>query len=243
MQEAHHPRQNRLLEALPAASFDTLSMDLQLVPMLLGDMLYEPGKPLTHAYFPTTAVVSLHYVTLSGASAETSAVGHEGVFGIPLFMGGGTTTGSAVVLAGGHGYRLERRALIREFDRAGPLRSALLRYTQAMITQLVQTAACYCHHTVEQQLSRWLLSAADRVSIGSELVMTQELVAGLLGVRRESITQAAGRLQELGYIRYRRGHISVLDHVGLQTCACECYGVVREEVRRLLAMHQPACIA
>jgi len=134
MQEAHDPHQNDLLEALPAASFDTLSMDLQLVPMLLGDMLYEPGKALTHAYFPTTAVVSLHYVTLSGASAETSAVGHEGVLGVPLFMGGGTTTGSAVVLAGGHGYRLERRALIREFDRAGPLRSALLHLVLPALT-------------------------------------------------------------------------------------------------------------
>ncbi|HMC16055.1 MAG TPA: Crp/Fnr family transcriptional regulator [Albitalea sp.] len=224
---------NQLLAALPAAAFDTLSMDLQLVPMLLGEMLYEAGAPLRHAYFPTTSVVSLHYVTASGASAETSAVGHEGMVGMPLFMGGGATPGSAVVTAGGHGYRLERRALMREFDRAGPLRSALLRYTQALITQLAQAAACYRHHSVEQQLSRWLLTAADRVPSG-ELVMTQELVAGLLGVRRESITQAASKLQELGYIRYRRGHISVLDHGGLQTCACECYAVVKKELGRLL---------
>jgi len=224
---------NQLLAALPAAAFDTLSKDLELVPMLLGDMLYDAGEPLQHAWFPTTSVVSLHYVTESGASAETSAVGHEGMVGIPLFMGGGATPGSAVITSGGHGLRLERRALMREFDRGGALRSALLRYTQALMTQLAQAAACYRHHSVEQQLSRWLLTAADRVPSG-ELVMTQELLAGLLGVRRESITQAAGRLQELGYIRYRRGHISVLDHGGLQTCACECYAVVKKELGRLL---------
>lgn len=225
---------NQLLAALPAAAFDTLSMDLELVPMLLGEMLYEAGEPLRHAYFPTTSVVSLHYVTESGASAETSAVGHEGMIGVPMFMGGGGTPGSAVVTSGGHGYRLERRSLMREFDRGGPLHRALLRYTQAQITQLAQAAACYRHHSVDQQLSRWLLAAADRVPTG-ELVMTQELLAGLLGVRRESITQAAGKLQDLGYIRYRRGHISVLDPRGLQACACECYAVVRTELDRLLS--------
>ena len=224
---------NQLLAALPAAAFDTLSMDLELVPMLLGEMLYEAGEPLRHAYFPTTSVVSLHYVTESGASAETAAVGHEGMIGVPMFMGGGTP-GSAVVTSGGHGYRLERRSLMREFDRGGPLHRALLRYTQAQITQLAQAAACYRHHSVDQQLSRWLLAAADRVPTG-ELVMTQELLAGLLGVRRESITQAAGKLQDLGYIRYRRGHISVLDQRGLQACACECYAVVRAELGRLLS--------
>jgi CRP-like cAMP-binding protein len=223
---------NQLLAALPAAALATLATDLELVPMLMGDMLYEAGEPLRHAWFPTTSVVSLHYVTESGASAETSAVGREGMIGIPLFMGGGRTLGSALVTAGGHGYRVEGRSLKREFDRGGALRSALLRYTQALITQLAQAAACYRHHSVEQQLSRWLLTAADRVPSG-ELVMTQELVAGLLGVRRESITQAAGRLQELGYIRYRRGHISVVDHVGLQSCACECYAVLRKELGRL----------
>jgi len=225
---------NRLLAVLPAAVFDTLAADLELVPMLLGDMLYEAGEPLRHAYFPTTSVVSLHYITESGASAETSAVGHEGMIGIPIFMSGGGTPGSAVVTSGGHGYRLERRALLREFERGGLLRRALLRYTQAQITQLVQAAACYRHHSVEQQLSRWLLAAADRVPSG-ELVMTQELLAGLLGVRRESITQAAGNLQGLGYISYRRGHISILDHGGLQTCACECYAVVKNELGRLLS--------
>jgi CRP-like cAMP-binding protein len=226
---------NRLLAALPAAALETLAMDLELVPMLLGDMLYDAGEPMRHAYFPTTSVVSLHYVTKSGASAETAAVGHEGMVGIPLFMSGGGTPGLAVVTASGHGYRLECRALMREFDRAGPLYGALLRYTQALITQLAQAVACYRHHSIEQQLSRWLLTAADRVPSG-ELVMTQELVAGLLGVRRESITQAAGKLQDLGHIRYRRGHISVLDHAGLQTCACECYGVVTKELSRLLPM-------
>jgi CRP-like cAMP-binding protein len=225
---------NQLLAALPAAAFDTLAMDLELVPMRLGEMLYEAGEPLRHAYFPATSVVSLHYITESGASAETSAVGHEGMVGIPMFMSGGGTPGSAVVTSGGQGYRLERGALMREFDRGGPLRSALLRYAQAQITQLVQAAACYRHHSVEQQLSRWLLAAADRVPSG-ELVMTQELLAGLLGVRRESITQAAGTLQGLGHIRYRRGHISILDHGGLQTCACECYAVVRNELGRLLS--------
>ena len=225
---------NQLLAALPAAALDTFSTDLELVPMLLGEMLYEAGEPLRHACFPTTSVVSLHYVTESGASAETSAVGHEGMIGVPMFMGGGGTPGSAVVTSGGHGYRLERRSLMREFDRGGPLHHALLRYAQAQITLLAQAAACYRHHSVDQQLSRWLLAAADRVPSG-ELVMTQELLAGLLGVRRESITQAAGKLQDLGYIRYRRGHISVLDQRGLQTCACECYAVVRAELGRLLS--------
>jgi CRP-like cAMP-binding protein len=224
---------NQLLAALPAAAFDTLSKDLEAMPMRLGDRLYDAGEPLRHAWFPTTSVVSLHYMTESGASAETSSVGHEGMVGIPLFMGGGRTPGSAVITSAGRGYRLEHRALMREFDRGGALRSALLRYTQALMTQLCQAAACYRHHSVEQQLSRWLLMAADRVP-SAELVMTQELVAGLLGVRRESITQAAGRLQDLGYIRYRRGHISVVDPAGLESCACECYAVLKKELSRLL---------
>ena len=232
MASKHHPNQNHLLAAIPAAEFDTLTADLELVPMLLGDMLYEPGRRLRHAYFPTTAVVSLHYVTTSGASAETTGVGHEGMVGISLFMGGDTTPSSAVVQSGGHGYRLERGLLNQAFDRCGPLQRALLRYTQALITQITQTAACYRHHSVEQQLSRWLLATADRLPDG-ELVMTQELAASLLGVRRESITQAAGKLQDDGYIRYRRGHITVLDAPGLQTRACECYAVVKTEMHRL----------
>ncbi len=229
----HNPNQNHVLATLPTAAFEPLAADLELVPMRLGDMLYEPGKHLQYAYFPTTAVVSLHYITAAGASAETTGVGHEGMIGISLFMGGRSTTGSAIVQTGGHGYRLDRRMLSLAFDQGGPLQRALLRYTQALIVQIAQTAACYRHHSVEQQLGRWLLSTADRLPEG-ELVMTQELVAGLLGVRRESVTDAAGRLRDAGYIRYRRGHISILDRVGLQTRACECYGVVKKELGRLM---------
>ena len=228
----HNPGQNRLLAVLTAAEVDALSDALQLVPMQVGQMLYEPGVHLRHAYFPTTAVVSLYYVTEAGESAETTGVGHEGVIGISLFMGGFTTTGSAVVQIGGHGYRLDGGSLNLAFDRGGPLKSALLRYTQALIMQVAQTAVCYRHHTVEQQLGRWLLSTADRLPVG-EFVMTQELVARLLGVRRESITAAAVSLRDQGYIRYRRGHISILDHIGLQSRACECYGVVKKELGRL----------
>lgn len=233
MSSHHKPDQNRLLAALPDADLEDLSPDLQLVPMLLGDTLYEPDVHQEHAYFPTTAVVSLHYITAAGESAETTGVGHEGMIGISLFMGGGSTTGAAVVQTGGHGYRLDRHALGLAFDKGGALQRGLLRYTQALMTQIAQTAACYRHHTVEQQLSRWLLATSDRLPVG-ELTMTQELVAGLLGVRRESITEAAGKLRDAGHIRYRRGHISILDPVELQTCACECYGVVKKELGRLL---------
>jgi CRP-like cAMP-binding protein len=229
----HSPAQNHLLAALPTAEFDGLAANLELVPMRLGDRVYESGECLRHAYFPTTSVVSLHCVTTSGESAETTGVGHEGVVGISLFMGGDTTPSSAVVQTGGHGYRLERRWLLQAFERAGPMHRSLLCYTQVLMAQISQTAVCYRHHSVEQQLSRWLLSTIDRVP-STELVVTQELIASLLGVRRESITQAARRLQELGFIRYRRGHICVVDHVGLETCACECYGVVKKEMRRLL---------
>jgi len=241
------PRQNDLLAALPADDLAKLAADLERVPMRLGDMLYEPGVLLRHAYFPATAVVSLHYVTASGASAETTGVGHEGVVGIPLFMGGQTTASSAVVHTGGMGWRLDRHLLVQEFARGGALQRALLRYTQALMTQISQTAACYRHHNVEQQLSGWLMATADRMVAGSpsgappaELVMTQELLASLLGVRRESITQAAGRLQGLGLIRYRRGHISVINAAGLRTQACECYGVVKAELRRLALQTQAA---
>ena len=233
-----NPRRNHLIEALPPASFEPLAGLLEHVPMRLGQVLYEPGMQLRHAYFPTTAVVSLHYTTVTGASAETTGVGREGMVGVALFLGGDTTSSSAVVQATGHGYRLERGALLRIFEAEAPVRRLLLRYTQAMITQITQTAACYRHHSIDQQLSRWLLTTVDRSPPG-ELVMTQELVASLLGVRRESITQAAGGLQSGGYIRYRRGHITVLDPAGLQTCACECYGVVKQELQRLL----PAAVA
>ncbi|OGT03880.1 MAG: Crp/Fnr family transcriptional regulator [Gallionellales bacterium RIFCSPLOWO2_02_60_31] len=234
MPSLHSPNQNRLLAALPEAEFERLSPYLELVPMLLGEMLYEPGAQLQHAYFPTTAIVSLHYVMASGASAESAGVGNEGVVGISLFMGGETTPSSAVVQTAGHAYRLEGRLLKQEFSRAGLMQGLLLRYTQALITQMSQTAACNRHHSVEQQLCRWLLLTLDRVA-SRELVMTQELVASMLGVRREGITEAAGNLQRASVIRYRRGHIAVLERSGLETRACECYAVIKKELNRLLS--------
>ena len=229
----HSPDQNQLLAALPADDFAAIAEHLERVPMPLGHMLYEPGTQLRHAYFPTTCIVSLHYVTESGASAETAGVGNEGVVGVSLFMGGDTTPSSAVVQTAGHAYRLDRHVLLQEFKRAGALQRLLLRYTQALMTQMAQSAVCNRYHSVEQQLCRWLLLTVDRVP-ARELVMTQELVASMLGVRRESVTEAAGNLQNLGYIRYRRGHIAVLDRKGLETRSCECYGVVKKELGRLL---------
>lgn len=234
MTALHHPKNNSLLAALLPADFASISADLELVPMPLGQMLYEPGTQLRHAYFPTTSIVSLHYMTESGASAETAGVGNEGVLGVSLYMGGDTTSSSAVVQTAGHAYRLERSLLLREFNRAGALQQLLLRYTQALMTQMAQSAVCNRHHSVEQQLCRWLLLTMDRVPL-RELVMTQELVASMLGVRRESVTEAAGRLQDAGYIRYRRGHIGVLDRKGLEARVCECYGVVKKELTRLLS--------
>lgn len=229
----HNPKQNHLLAALPAAVFEAVAIHLELVPMLLGDMLYEPGERLSHAYFPTTAIIALYYVTISGATAATADVGSEGVLGVSLFMGGDTTPSSAVVQTAGHAYRLERRQLLAAFGRAGAFKDSLLRYTQALITQVSQAAVCYRHHSIDQQLSRWLLTTVERAP-SMDLVMTQELVARLLGVRRESITEAAGRLRDAGHIRYRRGHIAVLDPRGLLRCACECYGVIKAERQRLL---------
>jgi CRP-like cAMP-binding protein len=219
---------------LPTAEFDRLAKHLEPVAMPLGQILYEPGSQMQHAYFPTSAIVSLHYVTESGASAETAGVGNEGVVGIALFMGGDTTPSSAVVQTAGHGYRLERNLLVQEFNRGGLMLRLLLRYTQALITQMNQTAACNRHHSLEQQLSRWLLLTLDRLP-SNELVMTQELVASMLGVRREGITEAAGNLQRSGFIRYRRGHIAVLERSGLEAAACECYAVVKKELARLLS--------
>ncbi|MDP3539471.1 MAG: Crp/Fnr family transcriptional regulator [Azonexus sp.] len=230
----HSPSQNHLLAALPTAEFESLAGRLELVPMRLGQMLYEPGGQLQHAYFPTTSIVSLHYVMESGATAETAGVGNEGMLGVSLFMGGDTTPSSAVVQTAGHAYRLERRLLKQEFDRGGLLQRLLLRYTQALLTQMAQTAVCNRHHSVEQQLCRWLLLTLDRLP-GNELVMTQELVASMLGVRREGITVAAGDLQRSGYISYRRGHIAVLNRAGLEAQACECYAVVKKELSRLLS--------
>ena len=228
-----NPSQNHLLGALPPAEFAALEPHLHPVPLAVGQMLYEPGEQLQHAYFPTSAIISLHYVTESGASAESAGVGNEGMLGVSLFMGGDTTPSSAVVQTAGHAYRLERRLLKQEFARGGLLQRLLLRYTQALMTQMSQTAVCNRHHSVEQQLCRWLLLTLDRLP-GNELVMTQELVAGMLGVRREGITEVAGRLQAATIIRYRRGHISVLNRAGLEAHACECYGVVRKELKRLL---------
>jgi CRP-like cAMP-binding protein len=228
------PRQNRLLAALPVAEYERLVPHLELVPMLLGETLYEPGGQLQHVYFPTTAIVSLLYTMESGSSAEIAGVGNEGILGISLFMGGDTTPSSAVVQTAGEGYRLPGKLLKEEFNRAGLMQRLLLRYTQALLTQMCQTAACNRHHSIEQQLCRWLLSTLDRLP-SNELVMTQELVASALGVRREGITEAAGKLQRAGLIRYRRGHIAVLERSGLEAGACECYAVVKKEFGRLLS--------
>jgi CRP-like cAMP-binding protein len=230
---SHSPNQNHLLAALPKDDFDRLSADLELVPMPLGEALYESGGRLWHVYFPTTSIVSLLYVMEDGASAEIAVVGNEGILGISLFMGGETTPSRAIVQSAGHGYRLKAQLLKQEFNRAGPVMHLLLRYTQALITQMAQTAVCNRHHSVEQQLCRWLLLSLDRLS-SSELVMTQELIANMLGVRREGVTEAAGKLQRAGLIRYSRGRITVLDRGGLEKEACECYGVVKKEFDRLL---------
>ncbi|MEO8466996.1 MAG: Crp/Fnr family transcriptional regulator [Gammaproteobacteria bacterium] len=234
MSTAHSPNQNHLLAALPTAEFERLAPHLQLVPLPLGEVLYEPDAQMQFAYFPTTAIVSLHYVTESGASAETAGVGNEGMVGISLFMGGDTTSSAAVVQTAGHAYRLERSLLKQEFDRGGMMQGLLLRYTQALLTQMSQTAACNRHHSVEQQVCRWLLVTLDRIPSG-QLVMTQELVASMLGVRREGVTEAAGNLQRAGFIRYRRGHIEVLKRKGLEARACECYEAVKTELSRLLS--------
>ena len=232
------PSQNHLLAALPAAELESLAPHLEPVQLLLGEMLYEPGSQLKHAYFPTTAIVSLHYIMESGASSESAGVGNEGVVGVSLFMGGDTTSSSAVVQTAGEAHRLPSRILMQEFNRAGALQRLLLRYTQALMTQMSQTAACNRHHSVEQQLCRWLLLTLDRLP-SNELVMTQELIANMLGVRREGITEAAGKLQHAGVISYRRGHISVLNRAGLETRVCECYAVVKTELNRLLCDVKP----
>jgi CRP-like cAMP-binding protein len=231
---AHHPRQNLLLAALPAAELERLVPQLEPVVMQLGQMLYEPGQQLQFAYFPTTSIASLHYVTESGASAESAGVGNEGVVGVALFMGGESTPSSAVVQTAGHAYRLAGRWLKQEFSRAGPMQRLLLRYIQALMTQMTQTAVCNRHHTVEQQLCRWLLLTIDRVP-SLELTITQELIASMLGVRRESITDGAANLQREGIIRYRRGHITVLERARLERRTCECYGVVKKELARLFS--------
>ncbi len=202
--------------------------------MQLGEVLYESSAKLQHAYFPTTSIVSLHYVLENGGSCEMAGVGNEGILGVSLFMGGATTPSRAVVQTCGHGYRLKAHHLLEEFNRAGTVLRLLLRYTQALITQMSQTAACNRHHSLDQQLCRWLLLTLDRLP-SNELTMTQELIANMLGVRREGVTEAAGKLQDLGYIRYRRGHINVLNRSGLERQVCECYAVVKKEVARLMS--------
>jgi CRP-like cAMP-binding protein len=231
--QAHSPRQNHLLAALPAQDFARLSAHLELVPMPLGHVLYESGSELRHVYFPTTAIVSLLYVMIDGASAEIAVVGNEGIIGVALFMGGETMPNRAVVQSAGHAYRLRGQLLKEEFNRSGQMQHLLLRYTQALLTQMAQTAVCNRHHSLDQQLCRWLLLSLDRLP-SDELVMTQELIANMLGVRREGVTEAAGNLQRAGLIRYQRGRITVLDRTGLEARACECYAVVKREFDRLL---------
>ena len=229
----HSPHQNHLLDALPTADYDRIATHLELITMGLGDVLYEPGVKLRYVYFPITSIVSLLYVMEDGASAEIAIVGNEGILGISLFMGGDTTPSRAVVQSAGHGFRLKAEFLKNEFDRFGPAMHLLLRYTQALITQMAQTAVCNRHHSVDQQLCRWLLLSLDRLA-SNELTMTQELIANMLGVRREGVTEAAGKLQAVGLIRYSRGKIAVLDRSGLEARSCECYEVVKKEFDRLL---------
>ena len=230
---AHSPRQNHLLNALPRGDYERLEPHLELIKMGLGDVLYEPGVQLRHVYFPTTSIVSLLYVMEDGASAEIAIVGNEGILGISLFMGGETTPSRALVQSAGYGFRLKAQALKSEFARFGPTLHLLLRYTQSLITQMAQTAVCNRHHSVDQQLCRWLLLSLDRLA-SNELSMTQELIANMLGVRREGVTDAAGKLQSAGLIRYRRGTITVLDRPGVEARSCECYQVVKTELDRLL---------
>ena len=233
MPATHTPLQNHLLAALPAEDYTHLLPDLELVPMPLEWVVYEPGGHLNYLYFPTTSIVSLLYVMESGASAEIAITGNEGLVGISLFMGGESTPSRAVVQGAGNGYRLRANIVKKEFALGGHLQHLALRYTQALITQMAQTAVCNRHHALEQQLCRWLLLSLDRVA-GNELRMTQELIANMLGVRREGVTEAAGRLQAEGLIHYSRGHITVLDRPKLERRVCECYAVVRKEYDRLL---------
>ena len=233
MTSPHSPKQNHILAALPDADYARLLPDLELLPMPLGWAVYESGGAQGYLYFPTTCIVSLLYVMESGSSAEIAITGNEGMVGISLFMGGESTPSRAVVQSAGNGYRLKANVLKKEFALGGHLQHLALRFTQALITQMAQTAVCNRHHALDQQLCRWLLLSMDRLP-NNELVMTQELIANMLGVRREGVTEAAGKLQEAGLIQYSRGHIKVLDRAGLEKRVCECYAVVRKEYDRLL---------
>ena len=233
MPSSHKPQQNHLFLALPSEARERVFPHLELVQMPLGHVLYESGTTLQHVYFPTDAIISLLYVMEDGASAEIAIVGNEGLIGIALFMGGETTPSRAVVQSAGRAFRLDARLLKEEFRRAGPMQRLLLRYTQALITQMAQTAVCNRHHSIDQQLCRWLLLSLDRLG-SNELRMTQELIANMLGVRRPGVTEAAMKLQDAGLIRYSYGHIAVLDRPGLEKRVCECYAVVKREFDRLL---------
>ena len=234
MPSPHKPTQNHLLATLPKADYERIASQLELVALPLGEAIYESGGKLNHVYFPTTAIVSLLYVLQNGASAEIAVVGNEGILGISVFMGGETTPNRAVVQSAGFGYRMKSQLLKDEFDQGGPVLHLLLRYTQALITQMSQTAVCNRHHTIDQQLCRWLLLSLDRLP-SNTLTMTQELIANMLGVRREGVTEAARKLQQAGIISYCRGHIEVLDRPKLEAAVCECYKVVKQEFDRLLA--------
>jgi CRP-like cAMP-binding protein len=233
MVNSSDPKVNQLLAALPNSEWQRLLPHLEIVDMPLGKVLYESGDAMKHVYFPTDSIVSLLYVMENGASAEIAVVGNEGIVGISLFMGGETTPSRAIVQSAGMGFRLKGNVVKEEFNRSGPTMHLLLRYTQALITQMTQTAACNRHHSLDQQLCRWLLLSLDRLH-EPELAMTQELIANMLGVRREGVTEAALNLQRLGLIRYARGHITVLDRPGLEQRSCECYAVVKKEYDRLL---------
>jgi CRP-like cAMP-binding protein len=238
MTSLQSPHKNHLLDHLPESDFERIASRLEPIDMPLGEVLYESGGRLKHVYFPTTSIVSLLYVLKNGASAEIAVVGNEGVLGISLFMGGETTPSRAVVQSAGYGYRLKSQVLKEEFNRGGAMMQLLLRYTQSLITQMAQTAVCNRHHSLEQQLCRWLLLSLDRLD-SSELTMTQELIANMLGVRREGVTEAAGKLRRAGVIKYSRGRIVVLDRPRLEQEVCECYSVVRKENDRLLAEFPP----
>jgi CRP-like cAMP-binding protein len=238
MANRNRPEQNLLLAALSATERDRLQLYIEPVAMPLGNVLYESGARQEHVYFPTSAIVSLLYVMENGASAEIAVVGNEGIVGVALFMGGETTPSRAVVQSGGHGYRLAGQRLKEEFHRSGPLQELLLRYSQALLTQMGRTAVCNRHHSVEQQFCRWLLLSLDRLP-SNEVSMTQELIANMLGVRRVGVTDAARKLQDANIIRYRRGRIEVIDRVALEARGCECYMVVKREYDRLLPWPSP----
>ncbi len=229
----HDPNQNHILSAMPLAELESLLQHLELVLLPVGKMLYEPGEQLRYSYFPTSCIISLHHILESGRTSEVAGVGNEGMIGVAIFMGGDSTPSSAVVQITGYAYRLESSILKKEFKHNTTFQHLLLRYTQVLLTQISLTAVCNRHHSLQQQLCRWLLTTLDRLET-NEITMTQELVAGMLGVRREGITEAAGHLQRAGLISYRRGHITVTDRAGIETHVCECYSVLKKELSRLL---------